>query len=96
MIIVHHLNELRLRRILWKLEELQVPYDIRSTGTTLHESGSGRASESAPAREVADINYDGGRLPNPAPSSTTSSAIIATGGFSPTVTVSPMTALSTG
>jgi glutathione S-transferase len=30
MIIVHHLNESRSQRVLWLLEELQVPYDIRS------------------------------------------------------------------
>lgn len=29
MIIVHHLNESRSQRILWLLEELGVPYDIR-------------------------------------------------------------------
>ena len=29
MIIVHHLNESRSQRVLWLLEELGVPYDIR-------------------------------------------------------------------
>ena len=29
MIVVHHLNESRSQRILWLLEELEVPYDIR-------------------------------------------------------------------
>ena len=29
MITVHHLNESRSQRILWLLEELEVPYDIR-------------------------------------------------------------------
>lgn len=29
MIIVHHLNNSRSQRILWMLEELQLPYDIR-------------------------------------------------------------------
>jgi glutathione S-transferase len=29
MIIVHHLNESRSQRILWLLEELEVPYDVR-------------------------------------------------------------------
>lgn len=29
MIVVHHLNDSRSQRILWLLEELQVPYDIR-------------------------------------------------------------------
>jgi glutathione S-transferase len=29
MITVHHLNELRSQRILWLLEELEVPYDIK-------------------------------------------------------------------
>jgi glutathione S-transferase len=29
MIIVHHLNESRSQRILWLLEELQVPYEIK-------------------------------------------------------------------
>jgi len=29
MIIVHHLNDSRSQRILWLLEELQVPYDIQ-------------------------------------------------------------------
>jgi glutathione S-transferase len=29
MIIVHHLNDSRSQRILWLLEELQLPYDIR-------------------------------------------------------------------
>ncbi len=29
MIVVHHLNESRSQRILWLLEELGVPYDIR-------------------------------------------------------------------
>ena len=28
MIVVHHLNESRSHRILWLLEELQVPYEI--------------------------------------------------------------------
>src|ERR1700761_7459444 len=30
MIIVHHLNESRSQRILWLLEELAIPYEIRS------------------------------------------------------------------
>lgn len=30
MIIVHHLNESRSQRILWLLEELELPYEIRS------------------------------------------------------------------
>ena len=29
MIIVHHLNESRSQRILWLLEEVGVPYEIR-------------------------------------------------------------------
>jgi glutathione S-transferase len=29
MIVVHHLNESRSQRVLWLLEELEVPYDIR-------------------------------------------------------------------
>src|ERR1700722_13338075 len=29
MIVVHHLNDSRSQRILWLLEELQIPYDIR-------------------------------------------------------------------
>ncbi len=29
MIIVHHLNESRSQRILWLLEELQLPYDVK-------------------------------------------------------------------
>ena len=29
MIVVHHLNESRSQRVLWLLEELAVPYDIR-------------------------------------------------------------------
>src|ERR1700761_3487246 len=29
MLTVHHLNESRSQRILWLLEELQVPYEIR-------------------------------------------------------------------
>jgi glutathione S-transferase len=29
MIIVHHLNDSRSQRILWLLEELGVPYDIK-------------------------------------------------------------------
>ena len=29
MIVVHHLNESRSQRVLWLLEELGVPYDIR-------------------------------------------------------------------
>ena len=29
MITVHHLNESRSQRILWLLEELQVPYEIK-------------------------------------------------------------------
>jgi glutathione S-transferase len=29
MIVVHHLNDSRSQRILWLLEELQVPYEIR-------------------------------------------------------------------
>jgi glutathione S-transferase len=29
MIIVHHLNDSRSQRILWLLEELQLPYEIR-------------------------------------------------------------------
>ena len=29
MITVHHLNESRSQRILWLLEELEVPYDIQ-------------------------------------------------------------------
>ena len=29
MIVVHHLNESRSQRVLWLLEELDVPYDIR-------------------------------------------------------------------
>lgn len=30
MIVVHHLNESRSQRILWLLEELEVPYEIRA------------------------------------------------------------------
>jgi glutathione S-transferase len=30
MIIVHHLNDSRSQRILWLLEELQVPYEVKS------------------------------------------------------------------
>src|SRR5580698_53231 len=29
MIVVHHLNDSRSQRILWLLEEMQVPYDIQ-------------------------------------------------------------------
>ena len=29
MIVVHHLNESRSQRILWLLEELELPYEIR-------------------------------------------------------------------
>ena len=29
MIVVHHLNESRSQRVLWLLEEIGVPYDIR-------------------------------------------------------------------
>ena len=29
MIIVHHLNDSRSQRILWLLEELNVPYEIK-------------------------------------------------------------------
>ena len=29
MITVHHLNNSRSQRILWMLEELEVPYDIK-------------------------------------------------------------------
>ena len=29
MIVVHHLNESRSQRILWLLEELKLPYEIR-------------------------------------------------------------------
>ena len=29
MIVVHHLNESRSQRILWLLEELQLPYEIK-------------------------------------------------------------------
>ena len=29
MIVVHHLNESRSQRILWLLEELGAPYEIR-------------------------------------------------------------------
>lgn len=29
MVIVHHLNNSRSQRILWMLEELQVPYDLK-------------------------------------------------------------------
>ena len=29
MIVVHHLNHSRSQRVLWALEELQVPYEIR-------------------------------------------------------------------
>jgi glutathione S-transferase len=30
MIVVHHLNESRSQRILWMLEELQVPYEVQT------------------------------------------------------------------
>jgi glutathione S-transferase len=30
MIVVHHLNESRSQRVLWLLEELELPYEIRS------------------------------------------------------------------
>ena len=30
MITVHHLNNSRSQRVLWMLEELDVPYEIRS------------------------------------------------------------------
>ena len=30
MIVVHHLNESRSQRILWLLEELGLPYEIKS------------------------------------------------------------------
>ena len=29
MITVHHLNNSRSQRILWMLEELEVPYDVK-------------------------------------------------------------------
>ena len=29
MIVVHHLNESRSQRVLWLLEELGLPYEIR-------------------------------------------------------------------
>lgn len=29
MVIVHHLNNSRSQRILWMLEELQVPYELK-------------------------------------------------------------------
>ena len=29
MLVVHHLNDTRSQRILWLLEELEVPYEIR-------------------------------------------------------------------
>ena len=31
MLIVHHLDDSRSQRILWLLEELAVPYEIRQT-----------------------------------------------------------------
>ncbi|HEX6866220.1 MAG TPA: glutathione S-transferase, partial [Caulobacteraceae bacterium] len=29
MIVVHHLNESRSQRILWMLEELELPYEVK-------------------------------------------------------------------
>jgi len=40
MIIVHHLDDSRSQRILWLLEELGVPYEIRQHERVVAESGA--------------------------------------------------------
>jgi hypothetical protein len=84
MIVVHHLNESRSQRILWLLEELQVPYEVafyqRDPRTNLapvelreiHQLGKSPVSPKAI-----------GSSPSPGRLSTTSSAGTATAASSP-------------
>ena len=78
MLTLHHLNDSRSQRILWLLEELGTPYEMkryqRNAETRLeppelakiHPLGKSSSSPTAIRRS-----------PNPAPSSTTSSAATA-------------------
>ena len=54
MIEVHHLNNSRSQRILWLLEELELPYEIVKLPARRADEPRARvAEEDPPARQVA-------------------------------------------
>jgi hypothetical protein len=54
MITVHHLNDSRSQRILWLLEELGVPYEIRKYQRDRgHDVGAARIAANSSARQIA-------------------------------------------
>ena len=70
MLTLHHLNDSRSQRILWLLEELGVPYEMRPARR--HDAaGAAGAEGGASARQVAGDQRRRCRSPSPARSSTT-------------------------
>jgi glutathione S-transferase len=59
MITVHHLNESRSQRILWLLEELQVPYEIKFYWRDSHKMAPAELLEVHPLGKSPVITDDG-------------------------------------
>ena len=84
MLTLHHLNNSRSQRILWLLEELGAPYEMkryqRDAETRLAPPELKRFTRSASRLSSPTAT---GRSPNPAPSSITSSAVTGKGAMMP-------------